>query len=67
MSRKVTIELSDIEIENLRYAIGELRRVTRDSYYRWVGHGYEYSNSPVNKERYEAAESLFKKLVEDLQ
>lgn len=66
MSKKISVELSDIEYENLKYTLGDFKRVTRDSYYRFVKTDYEYSKDLINKERHDAALNLYKKLVEDI-
>lgn len=65
MSIKIDAELTNEEFEALHYALGDLRRITRDQYYRFVKTDYTYSNDLTNKERFEIAESLLKKLVED--
>lgn len=65
MSVKINTELTIQEFENLHYILGDFRRITRDSYYRFVKTDYTYSNDLTNKERFEIAESLLKKLVED--
>ena len=67
MSKKINVELTDIEYENLRYTLGDFKRITRDSYYRFVKTDYQYSKDTTNKERHDAALSLYKKIVEDLE
>jgi len=67
MSKKINVELSDIEYENLKYTLGDFKRITRDSYYRFVKTEYVYSDDITNKERHDSALGLYKKLVEDLQ
>jgi hypothetical protein len=65
MSRRINVELSELEYENLRFTLGDFRRITRDSYHKFVKTGYEYSVDVTNKEKYDVACSLYKKLVED--
>jgi len=65
MSVKIIAELTNEEFVNLHYVLGDFRRITRDSYYRFVKTDYTYSADGTNKERYQIAESLLKKLVED--
>jgi hypothetical protein len=65
MSIKINVELTNEEFDTLNYILGELRRITRDQYYRFVEAEYCYSECRINKERFEIAQSLLKKLVED--
>lgn len=65
MSVKINTELTNGEFESLRYSLGDLKRITRDQYYRFVKTDYQYSECLTNKERFEQAQSLYKKLVED--
>ena len=64
MNVKINAELSEDEFYNLYCVIGEFKRITRDQYYRFIGTGYAYSDSLHNKEIYDIACSLYKKLVE---
>lgn len=66
MSKKITIELTEDEIKNLRFVLGDFKRITQDCYYRFVKTEYTYSNDSTNKERYNIACNLYKKLVEDI-
>lgn len=65
MSVKINTELTDEEFANLHYVLGDFHRITRDGYYRFVKTDYTYSEDKTNKTRYQIAENLLKKLVED--
>jgi len=67
MSKKITVELTNEEFKTLHSVLGDYKRITRDQYYRFVKTNYVYSECPLNKIRFDEAQSLLKKLVEDQQ
>jgi len=66
MSIKINTELTEEEFKNLNFILGDFRRITRDQYYRFVKTEYTYSECSINRERFEIAQNLLKKLVEDI-
>jgi hypothetical protein len=62
--KQINVTLTKKEVHHLWSVLGEFRRISRDQYHRFVGTGYAYSESLHNKEMYDIACSLYKKLVE---
>jgi len=65
MSIKINADLTEEEFNTLYGILGEYARITRDQYYRFVETEYTYSFDPVNKKRFEEAQCLLNKLVEE--
>jgi len=64
MNVNITAVLTSEEFNTLHSLLGDYKRITRDQYYRFVKTEYVYSNDEHNKEKYEEAQSIYKKIVE---
>lgn len=65
MNVNVNAKLTNEEFKTLQFILGDYKRITLDQYYRFVKTNYTYSDCSINKERFEVAQNLIKKLVED--
>lgn len=65
MSIKINADLTEEEFNTLYCILGDYARITRDQYYRFVETEYTYSFDLVNKKRFEEAQCLLNKLVEE--